>query len=133
MLTDTPLSSWRRRTRVWLFVLAAFLITLTALLVATARSPSRYRTPVLPLVLLAQMSVIPPVPHSVRVSADPSDHPAEKVPEDSPESEWSFTPVFCVNSVPTSLSTLAEGQFVGADDAQIRLFGCPSQEAIHQT
>ncbi|MBI5033955.1 MAG: PAS domain S-box protein [Chloroflexi bacterium] len=49
------------------------------------------------------------------------------------ESELTSSPVFHANPLPTSITTLGEGRYVGVNDAWVRLFGYTCQEVMGNT
>lgn len=55
------------------------------------------------------------------------------MPEECDESELTSSPVFHANPLPTSITTLDEGRYVGVNDAWAHLFGYTCQEVMGNT
>jgi PAS domain-containing protein len=53
--------------------------------------------------------------------------------EECDEAELTLSPVFQANPLPTSITTLDEGRYVGVNDSWVQLFGYACQEAMGNT
>lgn len=129
MLSGIPRGSVQWQVLIASFTPTACLLALAVLILAFSPASAALLFPLLGIGLFLQALALLVV---TRTLAQPTADDAEE-DEECGESELTFSPVFHANPLPTSITILDEGRYIGANKAWLNLFGYTSDQVIGNT